>query len=476
MGKSQQLFDYLRQEGIPINLTYLPTTANSERGRDKSKAIAEEDVSLDVIARAALLQSHAGLIMAVFPASHMLDYKMLAAVTGAKLAPVNPEHYEALNLITFSQLDLLPAVPNAYGLEAIVSTALTQCEDLYINPGEKDQLLQLTQSDFMNVVGDCVFADLSIPRSQMRVRDDSTVTQYSDDMAGKQVLDFMTRRVQQRLQAIDEIPVISATGRDLLQLHADPHAEIRHLADIVKRDPSLAAQIVSWARSPFYGFSGKVETIEDAIIKVLGYDLVMNLSLGLALSQSLSMPAEGPFGQKAYWQSAFYSATLMQTIAAKSPVFMGSNAGTLYLAGLLHNFGLLVMGQAFPQEFQLLTNNLIMNTHIPMADLQEHVIGISYESIGAWLLQRWLLSEQVSLVAAYHTQENYLGPEKELVHLTLITNRLLKRIGIGFADSKILPARSLAILGVHELELTDALEQLLEQNETLQAIVNTMVS
>ena len=51
-----------------------------------------------------------------------------------------------------------------------------------------------------------------------------------------------------------------------------------------------AAQVVSWAASPYYAAPGKIKSVHDAIVRVLGFDLVLNLALGLALGRSLSLP------------------------------------------------------------------------------------------------------------------------------------------------------------------------------------------
>lgn len=63
---------------------------------------------------------------------------------------------------------------------------------------------------------------------------------------------------------------------------------------MVETDPALAAQVVSWAASPYYASPGKIRSVEDAIVRVLGFDLVINLALGLALGKTLSLPKDHP--------------------------------------------------------------------------------------------------------------------------------------------------------------------------------------
>ena len=44
-------------------------------------------------------------------------------------------------------------------------------------------------------------------------------------------------------------------------------------------------------------------------MRVLGFDLVMNLSMGLALGKTLQQPKESPKGFLDYWQQSVWMAT-----------------------------------------------------------------------------------------------------------------------------------------------------------------------
>src|SRR5690606_21541643 len=84
-------------------------------------------------------------------------------------------------------------------------------------------------------------------------------------------------RMRQRLDETLEIPPLSSTAERILQLRTNPNATVSELASIVEADPSLAAQVVSWASSPYYAAPGKIRSVQDAIVRVLGFDLVSNL-------------------------------------------------------------------------------------------------------------------------------------------------------------------------------------------------------
>ena len=272
-----------------------------------------------------------------------------------------------------------------------------------------------------------------------------------------------------------ELPIISDTARELLKLRTDPKATVHALAMIVLRDPVLSAQVIHWARSPYYGFSGQINTVEDAIIHVLGFDLVINLAIGLAISGDLKIPVEGAISLKTYWQSAVYTAAMVQELAKKSPMGMNSTKGTLYLSGLLHNFGLLVLGHLFVEQLQLFNFQVKLNQQIPMRHLQYQFFGVGYEQVGYWLFKHWHLPEEVLIASRWHNEENYQGVQEHCVHMMLLSSRLLKRIGVGFADSKALPMASMKKLGLTDTEVIVAFEKIILEKESLNEMSQQLV-
>ena len=64
--------------------------------------------------------------------------------------------------------------------------------------------------------------------------------------------------MKQRLEETIEIPPLPETAQKVMKLRVNPDADVDDLADVVETDPSLAAQVVSWAASPYYAAPGKI--------------------------------------------------------------------------------------------------------------------------------------------------------------------------------------------------------------------------
>ena len=72
-------------------------------------------------------------------------------------------------------------------------------------------------------------------------------------------------------------------------------------------------------------------------MRILGFDLVLNLALGLVLSGTLRLPESAVRGAPPVWLEAVFTATAMEHIGRRLPLDTGPSPGSCYLTGLLAN-------------------------------------------------------------------------------------------------------------------------------------------
>jgi HD-like signal output (HDOD) protein len=141
-------------------------------------------------------------------------------------------------------------------------------------------------------------------------------------------------------------------------------------------------------------------------------------------------------GMDNFWRHSLYCAFLCQSLAARS----GRDKGLAYLCGLLHNFGLLLVGHLFPSEFQELNALREINPEASMHSLEQEVFGhserqdilaVGHGAIGGILHRLWQLPEPVIKAAGMHQHPGYHGEHEEYVLMVQLANALLKEQGIG---------------------------------------------
>ncbi len=291
--------------------------------------------------------------------------------------------------------------------------------------------------------------------------------------------------IRRRIEQVYELPPMPEMARRVLQLRNNPDASISDLAGIVELDPSLAAQVVRYAASPFYAFRGKINSIHDAITRVLGFDMVMNMALGLATGKSFQNPCDGPLGLHAFWRHAVYSATLVQALAKRMPPSTRPQPGVVYLAGLLHNFGFLLLGHLFPPEFKLLNKLVAAHPESPVTALEKCVLGMGqaqnllemgHAQIGSWLMQSWQMPEEIVITLCEHHNPAYTGDHAVFPHLIMVADHVLKGRDIGDAPDASLPPLSLEMIGLEEEAVLEIAEHLFEDCTSLDMMARQLAT
>jgi len=265
-------------------------------------------------------------------------------------------------------------------------------------------------------------------------------------------------------------------AQKIIQLNSNPYAHAEDLAKLIEKDPSLSAQIIRYAQSSFYGYEGTIASVRQAISRVLGYDLVMNIALGISATRPFKSAPQGPFGLQAHWRHATYNATLSQGLCNAIPAKQRPRPGTAYLCGLLHNFGFLVLGYLFPREFVELNNSIAEDPNTPVIEQEERLLGTNHAELGSWLMEAWNMPEEVHITISQHHNFNYSGPHAEYARLVNIANQLLKRHDIGDADSDDLPADLLEKVGLSDTQAVSILDKTFEGREDLDTMARQLAA
>ncbi len=273
--------------------------------------------------------------------------------------------------------------------------------------------------------------------------------------------------LRQKIESTTELPAMPEVAQALLRLNSDPNGNINDLVEIIELDPSIAAQTMRYARSSLFGFRGQIPSLHHAVTTVLGYGLTMDISLGLSLGKSFTIPRNGPLGLYAFWRHSVYSAALVERLIKLMPRKNRPLPGLGFLGGLLHNFGVLLMAHLFPTETAQLQQIIKTNPEQPRTALERQALGADHAEIGVWLMRSWNLQAEVQAAVSEHHDEQYNGIHAPYARLVLIADRLLKRHDVGDADSAELPEHILSSLGFSAEQAEEVLAQIMEAADDL---------
>ena len=277
-----------------------------------------------------------------------------------------------------------------------------------------------------------------------------------------------------RLASIDRLPIMPEMTRKIFSISMNQNAGVKDLVKVVELDPSLSAQIMCYARSPFFNYRGKIDSIDVAISRVLGYTTALNLALGATASKPFKIPRNIPLGLDAYWRGAVFNAALTQALSCSLPAEIRPPAGLAYLAGLLHNFGYLLMGHLFKQEFLILNKYVACTPDRDIVDIEHEVLGVGHGEIGALLMANWNLPDEVVVAAREHHNKEYYGPHAVYANLVQLSSYLLKKQGIGDAPDEDIPESLLNSLELGEYQAITIAEQVLGDCDELKQMARKL--
>ena len=418
--------------------------------------------------QAVLLDDEVGALMVLFPQSQLLDLNRLAELTGRKLTAVSVPRLK--QMLDKHQLKALPGIPPLTSSPCQYEKSLLDADSVFIQSGEAGLLLEIERAPFKRMLAKASASSFgqeveAITPNLDRPDDDTREITNA-------VQAFTARRIQKRLEETIEIPPLADTAQKIIKLRVDPNASIDDITGVVETDPALAAQVVSWAASPYYASPGKIRSVEDAIVRVLGFDLVINLALGLALGKTLSLPKDHPQQATPYWQQSIYTAAIIEGLTRAMPRAERPEAGLTYLAGLLHNFGYLLLAHVFPPHFSLICRHLEVNPHLCHSYVEQHLLGISREQIGAWLMKLWDMPEELSTALRFQHDPAYDGEFSAFPNLVCLATRLLRSRGIGSGPQQEIPDELLERLGITREKAEDVVNKVLEAENLLRELAS----
>ncbi|WP_416886217.1 HDOD domain-containing protein [Marinospirillum sp.] len=401
---------------------YTPTDLHSEalQARRVARTLAQPQQLL----RSTLLQAVDGFnLQAVFPAHCLLDLQKLNA-NGTDWRARSPDY--RTKLLKELKLQSLPALPGLLSIPMCVDLSPMDGDWVFIESGDPEFLLRFGRHEYQQLIEAAQIEQeaFSIPLQAARPNLDNP---HRDEKEIRSAVETITQqRVRARLSESIEIAPLPLSTQRLLALKSKEDVSGTELAQVIETDPSLASQVISWANSPYYGAPGSIRSVQDAVIRVLGFDLTMNLALGLALSRQIRLPKDGVHGHRHFWRDAVLRATLVEKLVKLIPPMARPYAGLVYLGGLLHNFGYLILAEVFPPYFSLYCRNQEANPHVPPMYLERFLFGITREQIASYLFTTWGLPEEMCIAVRQQHNAHYTGPHFKYANLLYLAHQYMQ--------------------------------------------------
>ena len=151
-------------------------------------------------------------------------------------------------------------------------------------------------------------------------------------------------------QSIAALPPLPATAQEILTCFGDEFIDADKVTAVVEGDPGICAKLLGLANSAYFGLAEPVNTIGEAISRVLGVDTVRSLVLAMAIQQSFNNKGCPGFNTERFWLQSLLSAECCKKIALADESADDAVRDLAYSTGLCHNLGLMALAHMEPKR------------------------------------------------------------------------------------------------------------------------------
>lgn len=203
-----------------------------------------------------------------------------------------------------------------------------------------------------------------------------------------------------------------------------------------------------------FGRAQNVQSLRGAVVS-LGFHHVSDIAMSCGVLNMLPSD-KSTLDPVVFWEHSLGCALISRHLARK--INFG-DPGKAYLAGLLHDLGIIVNLWVLPKEFRVAWEKG-KTEGIPLHEAEQESMGFTHCDSGRLLAERWKLAPDLLEVVSYHHTPEKAAEYPGLVALVQLADLLCRMSGLnyGFAEQRqvdLIEESGFVLLAKHSTTLKD---------------------
>lgn len=356
-------------------------------------------------------------------------------------------------------------IPQQLGIKYLCDYSIYNKGHVYI-PNSDYSLCQISSEDLKKL----------IPEAEKKDHSSFFVNDYSNFASNDSTTDAidsiqMKEAGKSKLQDLPNLPKVLL---ELVEISMDPDLDIDKFINVIEVDPKLSIQILNLSRSPFYG-AHDVKDLNTAVFRI-GLDAAVNFSLAAVICKSFKIQPEFQHLFTTLWTHSLYSATLMREVYRIFPLD-DKSPKEAYILGLLHNIGTIILCNMFPTQFRFLCHAQHINPDASLVDIEEMIFGINHQDIGAEVVRRWQLDDDILNCVQYHHQI-YNPNNNSNIHTKRmwLIDQYLAKYHIGYDNEEPITEKVFDDIKISQNDFNDLVHSFMLRRSEVDNSISTMGS
>lgn len=190
-----------------------------------------------------------------------------------------------------------------------------------------------------------------------------------------------------------KVPAIPGTYARLAELSMVASTSTTAIANVVARDPMVAAKVLHLVNSAAFGRARQTGSIQEAVMFV-GLEMLKSLVLGASVFQAMKGFKTATYSLEMFQSSAVEVAGLARRFAPREL------SEVAFTVGLLHDLGKLVLAASEPSWPELARCAEAEGRELHL--LEREMLGTTHAEVGAALLMKWEIPFEIIEAIAFH--------------------------------------------------------------------------
>jgi len=240
------------------------------------------------------------------------------------------------------------------------------------------------------------------------------------------------KEIERIVSSLDKIPTLPVIYSKLGKLLQSPDTTIAAVSNIISEDQVIAAKVLKFVNSAFYGFPQRVGSLQRAIV-ILGFNTIKNLVFATSVFDMFrGMETGDAFDKKKFWKHCIGCAVASRVLAEAADL---RNPEEVFTGGLLHDIGKLVVAVHYPEKYSNVVNE-VQRTGTPMVEAERKIFSYDHCQVGSALAVQWRFPPDTALMIGSHHLADGAVPTRKDIAAVHIGNILCMALGLGSGGEK----------------------------------------
>jgi len=291
----------------------------------------------------------------------------------------------------------------------------------------------------------------------------------STTFCGTEMNEVRRVALERLFSRISDVASLPTTAQKLVELTSQESAPVDEIREVIQTDPAFLANLLKRVNSSYYSLSNKVADVGSAI-SLLGLGEIRNLAMTIFLSKYAEQPSDhGPYRRTSLWSHCVAVGAAARLIARTTGKGVPEEA---YVAGLLHDFGFILLDQYLPKHFHMIIDEIGEST--PTHEVENRILTFDHAMLGGFVARKWNFPESAADAITYHHRPlEYRGAHRETLNAVVLGNWLCSQEGhlsLGVANLSRPEPELFLGLGVDDASLAELQRKLTEELEKVRGI------